>query len=85
MSDMFPDTPMNWDTTAEKPPQDSSVPPQVKTSEDKQGHGTHIYPPSQHDVSIVGPKRDNPTISKSVLPQILALKQAQVFNEYEKR
>ena len=36
MSDMFPDTSMDWDTTAEKPWQDSSVPPQVKTSEDKQ-------------------------------------------------
>ena len=35
MSDMFPDTSMDWDTTAEKPWQDSSVPPQVKTSEDK--------------------------------------------------
>ena len=56
MSDMFPDTPMDWDTTAEKPWQDSSVPPKVKTFEDKQGQGAHISLFSGQDRSRRVPK-----------------------------
>ena len=72
MSDMFSDTPMDWDTTAEKPQQDSSVPLQVKTSEDKQGHGTHIFASSEHNVKMEGLHGEGPTISKSGPPQDLA-------------
>ena len=62
MTSMFLDTPMDWDAMAELPQKDGSVPPEAKSSEDKQGHGTYISPSSYHIVSMEGP-----TISESGL------------------
>ena len=46
---------MDWDAMADLPQQDSSVPPKVKSSEVKKGHGTRKYPQLEIDVPMEGP------------------------------
>ena len=64
MTRLYPETPIDWDTMAELPQQNGSVPPQ--------GHWTLILPPSEHNISIKGTQGEGPTISESTLLQEFA-------------